>query len=122
MTIRSARFFLLLTGALFCIVGLSLSAPRIAPWPIAGPESPRAAPNAPRTGGREAINTVPKTLTPITHKATCASDGAGCCERTKDWCLGEGYLWQDCKKCFCGSQCLAPDVTEFTQDDGAAAP
>ncbi len=130
MSMRSARFILLPTLALLCIVGLSRSEPRIEivkdlpsdPRPGTDPRPPRSAPRSPRAGGRDCINTVPKSLTPLTHKATCGSEGAGCCERTRDWCLREGFLWQSCKKCFCGSQCFAPDASGFTQDDGGAAP
>jgi len=128
MPIRSARFILFLTLALFCIVPPSLSEPGIeivkdsssdprpqhpagTPSARPGPQSPRPGRHAPRPAASDIIYTVPKSLTPLTNKATCGNEGAGCCERTKLWCIGEGFVWQACKRCFCAAQCFAPDAS-----------
>ena len=25
-----------------------------------------------------------------------------------EWCVGEGFCWQACDDCYCGSRCMAP--------------
>ena len=51
---------------------------------------------------------VPVGLAPVTNRSTCRHAPRDCCDDTKEWCLAEGFVWQSCKNCYCGSQCMAP--------------
>jgi hypothetical protein len=88
-------------------------APTIAPGaPV--PEDPRPAATTADTGapgsraGAGEKYQVPVGLAPLTNRNTCRHASRDCCEETKDWCLAEGFVWQACKNCYCGQQCMAP--------------
>jgi hypothetical protein len=51
---------------------------------------------------------VPVGLAPVTNQNTCRGSRRECCERTMEWCVGEGFYWQACDECYCGSRCMAP--------------
>ncbi|HET8947027.1 MAG TPA: hypothetical protein VFQ07_08585 [Candidatus Polarisedimenticolia bacterium] len=76
------------------------------------PDAPR--PDAPRPDADPAAvgetYALPVGLSPLTNRNTCRHAPRDCCAETKDWCLAEGFVWRDCKTCYCGSQCLAPGL------------
>ena len=51
---------------------------------------------------------VPVGLAPVTNQNTCRGSSRECCERTMEWCVGEGFYWQGCDDCYCGFRCMAP--------------
>ena len=71
-----------------------------------GTAGPAAAPNVGAGSGDK--YEVPVGLAPVTNRSTCRHAPRDCCDETKDWCLAEGFVWQSCKNCYCGSQCMAP--------------
>ena len=92
---------------------VALVPPSIAPAPTvapgaAVPQDPRPNP-APNVGDRSGDKyEVPVGLAPVTNRSTCRHAPRDCCDDTKEWCLAEGFVWQSCKNCYCGSQCMAP--------------
>lgn len=87
------------------------SSGQAAPTPPADP-TPPAKPEGKGSSGTELKYTVPAGMAPVTERNICRHQGHRCCEETRDWCLSEGLVWQDCKKCYCGSQCMGPSLTD----------
>jgi len=121
---------LLVTAATLFAAGPSLSQPRVdprvrpdgrvgaapagvpAPNPRPAPAAPVAIAPAPSPGGGDMTYTTPASMAPVTNRNTCRHQGRSCCSETRDWCLSEGFLWQSCKNCYCGSQCMGPSLVD----------
>jgi len=127
---RSIGLALLVTAATLFAAGQSLSQPRVdprvrpdgrvgaapagvpAPNPRPAPAAPVAIAPAPSPGGGDMTYTTPASMAPVTNRNTCRHQGRSCCSETRDWCLSEGFLWQSCKNCYCGSQCMGPSLVD----------
>jgi hypothetical protein len=62
--------------------------------------------------GGDMKNVLTGRLAPLTYRDTCIGYDLACCEHTKEWCLEEGYVWQECRSCHCGARCMEPISTE----------
>ena len=121
---RSVRLALLAATATLFVVGPTLSQPRVAPQPripavpvatAPGAASVPEAASAPSTAcasGTDLTYTQPASMAPVTNRSTCRHQGRRCCDETRDWCLSEGFLWRDCKNCYCGAQCMGPSLVD----------
>jgi hypothetical protein len=85
----------------------------MAPAPSPGPnEAPSAGTATTCPTGGDMTYTTPASMAPVTNRNTCRHQGRSCCSETRDWCLSEGFLWQSCKNCYCGSQCMGPSLID----------
>lgn len=94
------------------------AAPKAPAAPTA-PTAPKAAhPEAPEepvtacASGTDLTYTQPASMAPVTNRGTCRHQGRSCCQETRDWCLSEGFVWQNCKNCYCGAQCMGPSLVD----------
>jgi hypothetical protein len=71
-----------------------------------------SAPATACASGTDLTYTQPASMAPVTNRSTCRHQGRGCCEETRDWCLAEGFIWQNCRNCYCGAQCMGPSLVD----------